>query len=434
MNIAEAMQALLDGKKIRSVKWSPDVFYSLENFGEIGETDIKQEFEIYEEPKSECEFVIDHENFYKNATEIAKCTKHAKDDPNCELNKNSKPEPKFKEEEIVKCDATGLLRKILTVNWDADLKDYVYDFYNYKYSILESFLSKYEHKFTREIKCIPAYDFTSINRGIHNAELIFIVKCEAGALTLTVDTGWYLDRKLKMPIDCPQGSYVGWHRYEGDENELTRDSCQYLDGKKCYGDGSFCDSRDFGFILVEKGSDAVFEKMEEYFLDRLKKEALELRDFFEEPKPEHKFNIGDKVLSLGGYYKGEKGEIISINKSGKYEVKFNASNMPCMPVTMLEKNLEKVEEEQSDIPPMKQKEISKEEFKKKYPDVEKEEWTYPCVAMHKDDPRVIYIAISNDKRDEGFASILSEADGSSDRYIIKKFYKVIATDLRNLDL
>lgn len=246
MNIAEAMQALLDGKKIRLKNWKPGQYiYMFEGESIFNENNqllhigfvTDSDLEIYEEPTTDCEFIINRETFYTNETEIAKCTKHAKDDPNCELNENSEPKPKFK-----------IGDRVRIINYE--------------------------------------------NNNV------YIV-----------------------------GGFTPTHCYFG---------------------------------------------------------------------PEH-----DKFENL-----------YPINK------------------------IEKVEEEKTDIPPMPVKEITQEDFKKKYPDVEKEEWTYPCVVRHKETKELL-IAFDNyleQRVSDMFCYRTAECPGDSYRVDAKSSYIVIADDLGNLDL
>ena len=66
-----------------------------------------------------------------------------------------------------------------------------------------------------------------------------------------------------MPAD------VGYHSpkpiYEG--QEIMSDCCECLGGKPCYYGGSGLYAEKIYKVLVEKGSDEVWKKLEEYYID-----------------------------------------------------------------------------------------------------------------------------------------------------------------------
>lgn len=354
MNIAEAMQALLDGKVLYVERLGSTLYTKLRDnklylHGEEGWFETKgfliddkfevykgiipvckncekeinglifymqpnivetfcspecatknSNFDIYEEPKSknECYFVPEKDFFYKPVN--AKCIHHEKGDSNCELTEEPKSEPKFKKGDKVK--------------------------------VLYPYFGEEGRKFWKE-------------DNIH----------------ILHEDGIFNDSQNKYIYFIPT---VGC---------LTED-----------------------------------------FLEKV-----------EEPK----FKVGDRVrhksmLNFGVFL------IKKVKENGAYNLV--SENTIDHIYACIEDNLEKVEEEKSDIPPMPWKEISQEEFKKKYPAVE-EEWTYPCVVAKKNNQFNLFIAIKD--YDTHMQIVLPYSSNDDKAEIVEKSdYKVIATDLRNLYL
>jgi hypothetical protein len=166
----------------------------------------------------------------------------------------------------------------------------------------------------------PAFDKRHVdpdkNYGIHGAEMLFIVKGERGAVQFVLYTNWQLPHVtkewLKKDLGKPQGKYmtlwrpipadVGYHSpkpmYEGQEpigskrinkpamkrNTIrlinregieklenfmeptgTFTPCEWLDGKPCYYDGSGLAAEQYYNLLLRKGSEAVWRKLERYY-------------------------------------------------------------------------------------------------------------------------------------------------------------------------
>jgi hypothetical protein len=255
-------------------------------------------------------------------------------------------------------------------------------------------------KFTREINVIPAFDKRNEGRGQHNAEMDFILKSSMGAFVLKINTGWLLNKKEQNGIShiFPSGGYIGFHFLQQGDYGFQTEKCEYLNGKSCYGDGSFCDAHQYAKILVEKGSDAVFEKMEERFIEIIKENEL-----YEEPKPEPKFKVGDRVR-----YKGANEPTYTVlafqwNDTRKQWEYWSYSSGP---VTLGRYS----DEDELELA--------------------EEEWTYPCVVRSKLSKDIV-LAIKDSEEDKNcFFGIY---DNEISIVGVKDNWTVIATDLKNLE-
>ena len=68
----------------------------------------------------------------------------------------------------------------------------------------------------------------------------------------------------------PMAADVGYHSYHPmyDEQPQMSESCEYLDGKPCYYDGSGLHAEKvFNEVFVTKGTDGLWEYMEKYYND-----------------------------------------------------------------------------------------------------------------------------------------------------------------------
>ena len=119
------------------------------------------------------------------------------------------------------------------------------------------------------------------NYGIHGCELRMVLKGGRGAVQFLIYTNWQLPNVQKEMIEkhprtadaelffAPMAADVGYHslkpQYEGQKSII--ESCEYLNGKPCYYDGSGLRAEEWFKILVEKGSDVIWEMMEEEYHD-----------------------------------------------------------------------------------------------------------------------------------------------------------------------
>jgi hypothetical protein len=129
----------------------------------------------------------------------------------------------------------------------------------------------------------PAYDKRdpnpSKNYGIHGVNLRFVLKSDKGAVQFVIYTNWMLphvtqellrkaNSKLSIEMNfLPMPADRGYHspipRYEG--QNIVSESCEYLNGKPCYYDGSGLAAEDIYKRLVAEGDSAVWEELEAYY-------------------------------------------------------------------------------------------------------------------------------------------------------------------------
>ncbi len=138
-------------------------------------------------------------------------------------------------------------------------------------------------KFERIVQLTPAFDRRHIdpskNYGIHGVNLRMILKGEKGAVQFVLYTNWmlphvqmeleakYPDHHFCHPLPADKGYHSLKPMYEGQTS--FEDSCEYLDGKQCYYDGSGLNAEDTYRILLEKGSEGVWQDLEEYYYSTL---------------------------------------------------------------------------------------------------------------------------------------------------------------------
>lgn len=114
------------------------------------------------------------------------------------------------------------------------------------------------------------------NYGIGAVTIRFVLKGDKGAVQFYLLTSWHLPHvqeelknkppHLSLSIE-PMPADLGYHspvpRYEG--QMVTRESCEYLDGKPCYYDVSGLRAEGVFKVLLEKGSDGVWEFLEKEY-------------------------------------------------------------------------------------------------------------------------------------------------------------------------
>lgn len=131
----------------------------------------------------------------------------------------------------------------------------------------------------RIIRVSPAHDKRSKGGGIHNVEMIFVLKGEAGAVTFTLGTGIYLPETTEWRQTCiahmngddstwyAKGYAVGYCSpkplYEYQINQ-GREKCSWL-GCTCYGDVGYSIADKPFDLLIRQGSEALWEWLENYY-------------------------------------------------------------------------------------------------------------------------------------------------------------------------
>jgi len=124
----------------------------------------------------------------------------------------------------------------------------------------------------------PAFDKRdpnpSKNYGIHGATMCFYVKGAEGTVQFIVYTNWMLphvreeippraDHRLCRPMAADLGYHSPVPMYE--EQPMLQGSCEYLDGRPCFYDGSTLNAEPFLECLIAEGSEAVWAKLEDYY-------------------------------------------------------------------------------------------------------------------------------------------------------------------------
>ena len=131
----------------------------------------------------------------------------------------------------------------------------------------------------RSVEFSPAFDKRDPNPlknyGIHGVEMRFVLKGERGAVQFLVYTNWHLPHVMQelaakrhgadaLLSFAPMGADVGYHspspQYEG--QSLMSESCDYLDGKPCYYDGSGLAAETLLSRLIAEGDEAVWSTLE----------------------------------------------------------------------------------------------------------------------------------------------------------------------------
>lgn len=135
----------------------------------------------------------------------------------------------------------------------------------------------------RIVQISPAFDRRDPdpkkNYGIHGCDLRMVLKGRAGAVQFVLYTNWHLphvqdemDKKIygEFPhLSChPLPADLGYHSpkpmYEG---QRDMGPCEYLSGRKCYYDGSSLSAERIYQVLLERGSEAVWAELEQYYRD-----------------------------------------------------------------------------------------------------------------------------------------------------------------------
>lgn len=136
--------------------------------------------------------------------------------------------------------------------------------------------------FQRIVRIRPAYDCIAVqpcvhgsgrcgtdpgaNHGRHNAEMQLALRGPAAEVILVVNTGWYLPEtpvRVRWDTSVPRPAFVEFHSaapmYEGQAPQGSR--CELWPA--CYGDSGYTIADEPTALLVRKGSDAVWEWLED---------------------------------------------------------------------------------------------------------------------------------------------------------------------------
>jgi hypothetical protein len=122
--------------------------------------------------------------------------------------------------------------------------------------------------FTREVKITPAWDSGTREHGQHGCDLLFLLHGTKGTLLFEVFTGWYLKDKARASTPAN----VSYHSHNPIyEDDSIHGECDWLKGKPCYSN-SLCCSTEMFRVLVEKGSEGLWEQMETLYGELFDKE------------------------------------------------------------------------------------------------------------------------------------------------------------------
>ena len=127
----------------------------------------------------------------------------------------------------------------------------------------------------RIIEITPAFNKMSEGLGVHGCGLRMVLKGPLGAVNFVLYTQWQLPSTIEMwkgkgqysvGMNEPVPADLGFHSpkpiYDG--QPAVRSDCSYVDGP-CYYDGSSLNAMSMYRVLVERGSDGVWEELERYY-------------------------------------------------------------------------------------------------------------------------------------------------------------------------
>lgn len=132
------------------------------------------------------------------------------------------------------------------------------------------------------IRFTPAFDKRSAdqskNYGIHGVDMRMVLKGDLGAVQFVLYTNWHLPHVQEgLRVDMqpnkhflfePMPADLGYHSYRPmyEGQEPLQKECEFLNGKPCYYDGSTLNAERIYTTLLEKGSDGVWQELEEYYM------------------------------------------------------------------------------------------------------------------------------------------------------------------------
>jgi hypothetical protein len=120
----------------------------------------------------------------------------------------------------------------------------------------------------------PAFDKRhtdpSKNYGIGAMQCRMILKGEEGAVQFVFSTGIHLSKVVdeyehKMRHLKPMGFDVGYHSPKPTYDGQKADDCDLLESGKCYYDGSSLRAQEWLEIFICKGSETIWEMLQEYY-------------------------------------------------------------------------------------------------------------------------------------------------------------------------
>ena len=128
----------------------------------------------------------------------------------------------------------------------------------------------------RDVFFSPAFDKRNPepkkNYGVGAVRIKFLVSDERGATQFVLYTDWYPAHVQRAGMGThslnevkPAAWDLGYHspvpQYEG--QKVTSESCEYIGGRPCYCDGSGLMAEPLVYALLDGGSDAVWQLVEQ---------------------------------------------------------------------------------------------------------------------------------------------------------------------------
>ena len=124
----------------------------------------------------------------------------------------------------------------------------------------------------REIIFQPAFDLRETRQGVHGVDMLWFLRKKKGVLQFVTHTNWMLPHVAteiasKASADCsslpPLPASIDLHSYAPQHKgqALFMEECPILKAP-CYFDGSAVLAQRVFNILVEKGSEAVWNELE----------------------------------------------------------------------------------------------------------------------------------------------------------------------------
>ena len=142
---------------------------------------------------------------------------------------------------------------------------------------------------TREVRFSPGYDKRNPepnkNYGFAGMHIYFILKGELGAINFSLMTHWfpkYVQKELfnkgalqhswfePQPLAMDLGYHTTYPQY--DDQEISHESCELLDGQPCYYCGSTLNAEPIRDIFLEEGDEGVWRVLEEKYIERFGEE------------------------------------------------------------------------------------------------------------------------------------------------------------------
>lgn len=163
---------------------------------------------------------------------------------------------------------------VRSFNLDNDCSFNVYLFYG-------------ETMMKKKISFNPSWDKRNTvpgkNYGVHGVEMIWTLTGSKGAIQWEVFTGWML-KSLRnenpeyygFESSSVSGAFVAFHSkkplHKGDS--VSQKKCEFLGNKPCYSNMSCMAADEILEILIEKGEDAVWLELEDYYKKTFKVSSM----------------------------------------------------------------------------------------------------------------------------------------------------------------